>query len=124
MARIVNWRDAGYSWIGIWRHLLVNKICWRDGAEGSEKAIRRAYRAELALRQQEGVGAATTLVASPSGAGDSTSRGEEVEFCSSTSPHQYRASEELQFHELFGLASLTAARKLEFTPSIHSVFNA
>lgn len=65
MKKIVQWRDEGHTWERIYHHLWQHGIKRRDGKEWTEPSVRRAYRAEMALREQECLDTPGGLVATP-----------------------------------------------------------
>ena len=47
IAKVVEWKQKGYSWYGIASHLLRNRIRTSDGREWSVARCRRAYAASV-----------------------------------------------------------------------------
>jgi DNA invertase Pin-like site-specific DNA recombinase len=47
MAKVIEWRQAGYSWYEVAAHLLRHRVLTADGREWSPSRVRRAYRAAV-----------------------------------------------------------------------------
>lgn len=54
MAKIVEWREKGFSWYGIAAHLLHHRILTADRREWSTSRVRRAYISEMKRRAEGG----------------------------------------------------------------------
>ena len=52
-ARVVEWKDRGYSWESIWRHLRALGVRQRSGCEFSVTGLRRLYLAERRWQAEE-----------------------------------------------------------------------